>query len=95
MLLVHQSQAGSQMMVASCVPRRFGFLTEISMATLGTEVKHLHTLTGTMEILARRGSKVIVTDFRVVELWEEGRWIEIFGKYIYLLFLPVIMSLNI
>lgn len=56
------------MMVASCVPRRFGFLTQISMATLGTEVKHLHTLTGTMEILARRGSRVIVTDFRVVEL---------------------------
>lgn len=83
------------MMVASCVPRRFGFLTEISMATLGTEVKHLHTLTGTMEILARRGSRVIVTDFRVVELWEEGRWIEIFWKIYIFAISSVIMSLNI
>lgn len=83
------------MMVASCVPRRFGFLTEISMATLGTEVKHLHTLTGTMEILARRGSRAIVTDFRVVELWEEGRWIEIFWKIYVFAISSVIMSLNI
>lgn len=82
-------------MVAACVPRRFGFLTPISVVTFGTGVKHQHTLKGTMETLARRGSRVIVTDFRVVELWEEGRWIEVFWKIYVFAISSVIMSLNI
>lgn len=48
-----------------------------------------------METLARRGSRVIVTDFRVVELWEEGRWIEIFWKIYVLAISSVIMPLNV
>ena len=83
------------MMEVAGVPRRFGCLTQISMVTLGTEVKHLHTLKGTMEILARRGTRVIVTDFRVVELWEEGRWVEIFWKIYVFAISSFIMSLNI
>lgn len=48
-------------------------MTQISMVTPGLKVKHAHALKRTVKIWARRNGRLVPTDFKILELWEERR----------------------